>query len=301
MSNQGGLPLAVSDTRADRIEHVMHAVECLGKSEQKLAVYKAVYYHKQRTKSVSEIVDSTGLLRVRVLQIGNYLVQQKIMGQTVKDGETAYTQDPFYQVHKREILGYVGKPEKQEKVATKRRPRVTVTAKGNRPRARAPKPPEWVTIDSIDSFSKVRGIAPANAAGSMSEDQFKAGVQNIIGEKGRFKDWGGEQNDIYTTELIIRGRRRRAAFAFKGPGYKGMLRPNMGRNGDQVQRLFKSPADAFIVQHHTQIHESVIEQMETCARLRAGDTNADVFYGIIDGKDSNRLIAAYPKAFAAED
>jgi hypothetical protein len=114
--------------------------------------------------------------------------------------------------------------------------------------------------------------------------------------------WGGEQNDVFTTQLVIGGKRRRAAFAFKGPAYKGMLRPkHMGKNGDQIQRLFKSPADVFIVQHHTQIHESILDQMVTSARLLAGDSNADVFYGTIEGKDSNRLIAAYPKAFAAED
>lgn len=35
-----------------------------------------------------------------------------------------------------------------------------------------------------------RGVAPVNAVGSMSEDQLKAGVQNILGEPGRFKDCG---------------------------------------------------------------------------------------------------------------
>jgi hypothetical protein len=132
----------------------------------------------------------------------------------------------------------------------------------------------------------------------MSEDDFKAGVQNILGERGRFKDWPGEQNDIFTTELVIGGRRRRAAFAFKGPGYKGILRPNhMGKRGTQIQKLFKSPADVFMVQHHTQIGEEVLEQMETYARQRVGDTNGVVFYGTMNGQDSDRLIAAYPQAF----
>jgi hypothetical protein len=147
------------------------AVERLGKSEQKLQVFDAVYYHKQRIKSVSEIAKWTGLPRIRVLQVGNYLVQQRIMGQTVNDGETAYEQDPFYQVRKREILGHIAKPEKREKVATKRRPHVTVKVKTPRWRARAPKAPTFVTVDPIDSFARVRGVAPVNAVDTMSEDQ----------------------------------------------------------------------------------------------------------------------------------
>jgi hypothetical protein len=51
-----------------------------------------------------------------------------------------------------------------------------------------------------------------------------------------------------------------------------------------------------MVQHHTQIGEEVVEQMETYARQRAGDTNGIVFYGTINGQDSDRLIAAYPQA-----
>ena len=75
----------------------------------------------------------------------------------------------------------------------------------------------------------------------------------------------------------------------------------MGVNGDQIQRLFRSPADVFIVQHHTQIGEQVFEQMETYARLRAADTNSEVFYSTINGKDSDRLIAAYPAAFGLKN
>jgi hypothetical protein len=296
-------PQAVADLRSNRIEHVMHAVERIGNSKQKLTVFKAVYYHKQQVKSVTELADSTGLARMRVLQVGNALVKDQLIGQTVKDGGTAYTQFPEFQAMKADILRLVGKPDKQDRVVTKRRPRVAVRVNSVRVNPRAPKTPTFITIDSIDSFSKVEGVSPVvgGGAASMSEDQFKAGLNAIIGETGRFTDWGGEQNDIFTTQLRVAGKRRRAALALKGPGKRGVLRPkDMGKNGDQIQRLFKSPADVFLVQYHGQIHESILEQMETAARLRASDHNVNVWYGVINGVDSNRMIAAYPKAFAEE-
>jgi hypothetical protein len=294
-------PTSVADLRSNRIEHVMHAVERIGRSAHKLAVFEAVYYHKQRTKSVGEIQQRVGLSRMRVLQVGNGLVKDQLIGQTVKDSQTAYSQYPEFQAMKAEILRLVRRPSGQKKVVTKRSPQVTLQIEGRSLRPRAPKVPSFITIDSIDSFSQVRGVAPTTGGGarSMSEEQFKEGVKTIVGETGRSKDWGGEQNDVFTTNLVVARKRRRAAFAFKGPAKRGMLRPrDMGVNGDQIQRLFKSAADVFIIQHHGQIHESVIEQMETYARLRAADQNVNVWFGVIDGRDSDRLIAAYPKSFA---
>lgn len=75
------------------------------------------------------------------------------------------------------------------------------------------------------------------------------GMQQVLGEKGKFQDWGGEGNDLWTTRLRLGGKRRATAFAFKSGGTPGKLTPaKMGRNGDQIQRLFQSPADVFIVQ-----------------------------------------------------
>jgi hypothetical protein len=300
MPQHVGVPSSVADLPANQASYLVHAVECLGRSEQKRAVFEAVYYHKKKIKSVGEIAAHSGLSRLQVLQAGNPLVKAHLMGQTVKDSQTAYVQHPVYQGLKRRILSLVENPKKSERIATKERPRVSVTVRTERVRARAPKTPSFITIDAIESFSKVRGVAPvANGASSMPEDQFKAGIQQILGETGRFKDWGGELSDVYTTTLELGRKRRRAAFAFKGPGKKGVLRPkNMGRNGDQIERLFRSPADDFLVQYHGQIHESVLEEMELRARQLAADANKPVWYGIIDGRDSNRLIAAYPKSFA---
>ena len=98
-----------------------------------------------------------------------------------------------------------------------------------------------VTVDDIDSFSKVLDIDEIPGEYTrIYESKFKAGVAAILGEKDLFKDWGGELNDLSSTKVRIDGKRRMSAFAFKGPGTSGKLTPcKMGKNGDQIQRLFR--------------------------------------------------------------
>jgi hypothetical protein len=92
------------------------------------------------------------------------------------------------------------------------------------------------------------------------------------------------------------------AFAFKGPATKGKLTPGkLGKNGDQIQRLFGSAADVFFVQYHDQIDESVVEQMKRLAIANSVTEDKLVMYGVVDGDDTNRLIAAYPKQFKIKD
>ena len=71
----------------------------------------------------------------------------------------------------------------------------------------------------------------------------------------------------------------------------------MGRNGDQIQRLFRAPATLFMVQYWGQIDESVSEQMAQFAKAKSAAEGSLIYYGIIDGSDSFRLIRAYQWAF----
>ena len=71
----------------------------------------------------------------------------------------------------------------------------------------------------------------------------------------------------------------------------------MGRNADQIQRLFSSAATVFLVQYHGQIAESVLEQMEEFAKAKSVAIGDVVYYGVIDGNDSFRLMAAYSSSF----
>ena len=131
MTASNGLPSAVSDARANAPELVVHVADSIGRSIQRRRVFEAVYYHKKRVKTVSEIEQRTGLPRIRVLQRGRELVQRGVVGQTKKDGEVAYEQDPFIQAHKAKILRLVDNPEQKKKVATKRNPNLGADRAGS--------------------------------------------------------------------------------------------------------------------------------------------------------------------------
>jgi hypothetical protein len=129
------------------------------------------------------------------------------------------------------------------------------------------------------------------------ERTVKRGILRLLQEAKNPKDWGGESNDIFSAKLKVRGRRRRAAFALKGPAKKGILVPAMmGKNGDQVQRLFGSPADVFFVQYEGEIAESVVTLMEQLAKARSL-LGGEILFGIIDRDDTYRLRLAFPSAF----
>ena len=67
-----------------------------------------------------------------------------------------------------------------------------------------------MSVDEIDSFHRVRSVDSdePEIGDELSEAQFKSGMQKIIGEGGRFKDWGGEIADLFATQLRLGGRRR---------------------------------------------------------------------------------------------
>ena len=292
-----GLPQRVTDSRANRHELIENAVAAIGRSKDRRLVFEAVYYHKQRIKTVDEIAVRTGLKRMRVLQEANFLASRHIIGKVQRRGEgLAYEQDEFYQSIKAEILRRLDRGAMLEDLPTKRTPHTKLDVKLTRARTTARA--RFVTLDEIDSFSRVRAVKPNVDGKAVSEAAFKAGLQRIIGETGTFTDWGGEQNDLFTTWLRINGKRRRAAFALKGPGAKGkMTLRHLGKNADQILRLFQSAADVFLVQYHGEIDQMVTAEMETHARDLARKTERAVWFGIIDGQDSRRLMAAYSKAF----
>lgn len=291
------LPHRVSDARGNRNELIEHAVRSIGRSAPRRAVFEAVYFHKSRVKSADHIAKMTRLPRMRVLQEANALAHQQLIGKVVRKGELiAYEQDPFYQANKREILRQLDDKARRDAFPTKRNPRTSVTVQVSRQTRTATA--HFVTIDEIASFAKVNGMKAIVGAKVVSEAEFKKGLQRIIGEQGSFTDWGGEQNDLFTTWVRLGTKRRRTAFALKGPGAKGkMTLRHLGKNADQIQRLFKSPAEVFFVQYHGEIDQMVVGEMETHARDLARKEERSIWFGIIDGQDSRRLIAAYTTAF----
>jgi hypothetical protein len=163
-----------------------------------------------------------------------------------------------------------------------------------------------IFIDDIEEFSKVKGLTHAKLKSlspkQLPERVFKYGVASILGNKGKFQDWGGERNDLYSSHVHVKGKRSTVAFAFKGPATKPPLVPGkLGKNGDQIQRLFESSSDIFFIQFEGRIAESVPEQMLALATKKSYETQREIMFGVISLEDSHRLRTKYAKHFSEKN
>jgi hypothetical protein len=292
------MPTEVSDVRSNPQDQIAHAAMVIGRSQHCRKVFSAIYRGKKKIKTVTEIVQLTSLPRLRVLQEAGKLSNNSIVKKTKIDGETAYEKDPFYTQNKGKILKLAGNKKALAKFPTKVNPKFgDVTLNVTLPKQLVDV--EKITVDDIDSFSKIKSIDRALTPLPVDEKGFKEGLQKIINEQGTFQDWGGELNDLFSTRLIIKGERKDAAFGLKGKGMTGPLTPKkMGHQGDQIQRLFRTPAEVFLIQYWNRIDESIVEQMKNFAVAKSALEGKRIYYGIIDGQDTMRLIAAYPECFA---
>lgn len=67
-----------------------------------------------------------------------------------------------------------------------------------------------------------------------------------------------------------------------------------GKNGDQLLRLFSSPAELFVVQFVGNIAEAVIADVEGKIKQRRAQGH-DAHYCIMNGQDTACLLHAYGK------
>jgi hypothetical protein len=119
------------------------------------------------------------------------------------------------------------------------------------------------------------------------EEQIKRWFADLIGEPDVPKDWGGEQFDLWTSRLSMDDEPLRAAIAFKGPAaFHPMTIADLGKNGDQIDRLDATAADLLVVQHCHSITAPVVNMLRTYAtspgRIRR--------YMTIDGYNTIRIL-----------
>ena len=299
--------LNVSDTASNRRDQIANFAEILRNAPSKQAVFEAVYRGKKRLKTVEEIANTTGYTPKRVTELAKPLARGEKLFEQVRErvdgrNQTAYRKLDFVETNKRKILQLARNKKILDSYHTKTNPKNAKA--GARITIRVPfkAKPQFIAVDDVEQFKKVKHVQASATPlhpQRLPEKKVKAGLLKLLGESKNPKDWGGESNDIFTTRLRLNGKSRRAAFALKGPAKKGPLVPGkMGKNGDQIQRLFDSPAEVFFVQYEGEIAESVVGLMENLALAKAV-LRGDVFYGIIDGDDTNRLRQAYPSAFRA--
>lgn len=291
----------VTDVRSNRREQIMHAVEVINNSKDRLKVFEQIYRGKSHVKTEEYIASKSGLELKRVIEIGLVFSNDQLIERKKINGKYAFIKDPFFSQHKAEIIRLVKNKSAREKFYTKWNPKVsTSTVIINLPVTKKDVNIKHITVDDLDSFQKVTEIelAPESKNQPILEETFQQGLQKILCEKGEFHDWGGEGDDLFSNRLILNGKRVTVVFGLKGRGTKGKLTPKkLGKNGDQIQRLFRGSADVFFVQYWDQIDESVIEQMKLIATAKSYYENRQIYYGEIDGQDTLRIIQAYNESF----
>lgn len=299
--------LNVSDNASHRRDQIDNLTDLLVNAPTRQALVKAVNFGKKRVKSIGELAAKLssqikGITPKRVTEIGKPLVNLAFTQERIIENGRRTTAYAKLERHRdvKDALKLANNKRKREEYHTKSRPRIRVV--GQTITIRAPFRPkvESLSVDDVKEFQQVKSVKHIPAKMSpprLPEAIVKKGIVKLLGEDLDPKDWGGELNDVFTTRVTINGTRKRAAFALKGPAKTGPLVPKMmGKNGDQILRLFSSPAQAFFVQYEGEIKESVVDMMSRLAIAKAV-TEREVYYGVIDMTDTYRLRLAYPKYF----
>lgn len=146
----------------------------------------------------------------------------------------------------------------------------------------------------VDQFSRTdwrRALAQDEATkiNEMPESVVKNALAEIIGTPYVPKDWGGERSDL-TVTLHVDGRQTSAAWLLKGRSVRGIMQiADLGKNGDQIERLATEPVDLLVVQHNNAISAAVVHMAETFAF----DMRNPRRFMIMNGVDTGKVLRDY--------
>lgn len=152
-----------------------------------------------------------------------------------------------------------------------------------------------VHVTDIDAFKKCsseydKPVPSLNVLRDIPEKTIKHSFAKIMGEVNIPKDWGGEKSDLFVPNLKVQDKYIPAAFLFKGPSkFRVMKITDLGKPGDQIDRLFMEPAELMVLQHCHSVSPPVRNMM----KAYAGQINNLKRYCIIDGYDTVRILKAY--------
>jgi hypothetical protein len=152
--------------------------------------------------------------------------------------------------------------------------------------------------ENIEQFSAMRDVRVKdalewqNVMRDLPEAHVKEVFAGLLREPTK-KDWGGEQNDHFSANIVANGRRNTAAFLLKGPtNFREMTLEMCGKRGDQLYRLANSDADIFVVQHAHLIGDAVRGTLRALTSRAHGRTRR---FCVIDGMATYRILKAYGK------
>jgi hypothetical protein len=156
-----------------------------------------------------------------------------------------------------------------------------------------PVDPGYVWAAAVDQFAGVDwsqniSVADLKVLKEIPEQKVKEAFAEILGEPVVPKDYGGEQLDLWTTNRFsVEGQLLRAAIAFKGPAkFHPMVIADLGKNGDQIDRLAHTTADILVVQHCHSIRAPVVNML----RVYASDPRNPRRYMTLDGFETIKIL-----------
>ncbi len=86
---------------------IKHAVEVIGRSEDRRKVFEEIYYGKSKGKRAKEVADAIGMDEKRVLEVALALSRANIIEKKKVSGRLEYSKIEIYYVHKGKILRYL--------------------------------------------------------------------------------------------------------------------------------------------------------------------------------------------------
>jgi hypothetical protein len=160
---------------------------------------------------------------------------------------------------------------------------------------------ERLFVEDIDSFSKVRDVNPQlvqhllrdGRLASAGDDVLLA-LEGVLGEPLRRQEHEGDGGELYTTHVVLSGRRVPSALLAKGPGVHGpeLGIADCGEGGAQLELLARSPADLLILQFGGRVSGAVAAALGEKVRARRASGRM-ALYCTVDGLDTARLLLAY--------
>ncbi|HET9136354.1 MAG TPA: hypothetical protein VFO76_06950 [Candidatus Kapabacteria bacterium] len=290
-------------------ESIETTSDLLRGSKRKINIFREVYRgNSKKPKTVSEIAAALKMKTMDVAGVATHCAREGLFERIKVPGEPmAFKSHDYLRAFRNKIINIASKPKSKSKLVTMRtrsaqkKHRIEkISIRGGQKRNI-----EFITINDIDNFREVRKIKDSAvllklSPECLSERRFNNALVKIIKGTPLKLDWGGEDNDLFTTNCKISGKRYACAIALKGPAINSKtLHPkHMGKNGDQIVRMFfNSPANVFFIQFEGTIHESIIKELQMFAIAKSQLVGQKIFYGIIDHHDSYKLRIAYKKEF----
>lgn len=283
--------IKVSDSLSHSPNQIDTAAELIGRSKYKRAVFERVCFEKRKKVSLDQIVSETELPRQQLMNAAKFLADSGIIEQ-IKGHSTVYRKNSSLCKQTKKILSMAGNEEKKAKFRKKffQKEGKVILKFSDKKRTDIIS----TSIEDIDQFKKIKDT-PNQEYMDLKENDVKDKLIGILREKGEYKDWGGELYD-FSTYVKINGKRLRAVFALKGRGkkIKKLRLKDMGKNGDQIDRMFMAAAQVFFVQFVGQVGEDIFNSLENNAKAKSFTMGQKIYYGVIDGNDTARIFKTFP-------